>query len=328
MRYLRLAKLTSCLSFLLLGFLLQVCGQEINKPEANHQTTIRLNVTDKNKNFIKALGKEDIRVFEDGTLQSLLGLQEQSEAPLAIALLVDLSLSQARTLPIQKTVAYSFIHSVMHPLKDKMAVVSFTGRAKVDQDLTDNVAQLQRAIEQLKAVELPPEYYSQVARARPKPGSDLAAIGSTAIWDAIYYSCEEVLAKSPKEKQRAIILLTDGEDTSSQKQMKEAVEQAIKSRVTIFAIGIGDEEKFGVNRGSLRSVSEETGGRAFFPKNASELHTAFTEVEKELRENYLITYVPQTKKRGHSFHKVRLEIANPDLRKQDLRLNFCNRYFD
>jgi Ca-activated chloride channel homolog len=327
MRFIRIRKITSLLFIFSLSYILQLSAQDINEAGDSRQTAIRFNITDKDKNFIKSFRKEDVRIFEDGILQNILNLQQQSDAPLAIGLLVDVSLSQERTLSIQKTVALLFIGSVMHPVKDSMAVVSFTGKPKVGQDLTGDLTLVGKAIEQLKAVQLPANYYTEIAKGRPKPGSDLATIGSTAIWDAIYFSCEEVLAKSSTEMRRAIILITDGEDTNSQKEMKEAVEQAIKSEVAIYAIGVGDE-KYGIDRRDLRAISEQTGGRAFFPKNASELSTAFMQIEKELREHYLITYFPQNKKHDGSYRKVRLEIANPDLRRQELRLSYCNRYFN
>jgi VWFA-related protein len=136
-----------------------------------------------------------------------------------------------------------------------------------------------------------------------------------------------VLSQTSDKTRRAIILLTDGRDTSSVKKMTESIEQAIKNDVVIYAIGIGDWDMGGIDEGSLRKVAETTGGRAFFPDDETELRAAFRQIELELRSQFLVAYSPTNKNRDGSYRKVQIEIINPDLRRQNLRLNYRQGYF-
>ena len=102
----------------------------------------------------------------------------------------------------------------------------------------------------------------------PISGDNQARAGSTAIWDAIWVTSREVLSESSDKTRRAIILLSDGVDTSSRLKLQEAVDSALKADAIIYAVGIGDSFSFeGVDEGSLRKISERTGGRAYFPRN-------------------------------------------------------------
>jgi VWFA-related protein len=238
--------------------------------------------------------------------------------------MVDASASQERTFTKLKAAALLFFGSVSHPGKDSMAVISFTGKPTLEQPLTPDLNQVRKAIEQLKPVQLPRDFLEQVIKKQPKVGSDLANLGSTAIWDALWFIGEDVFAKPPDEKKRAIILITDGVDSSSRKKMSEAIDQAIKSKAIIYSIGIGENNL--VDKTSLTRVSEQTGGRAFFPKSPEQLNQVLTEIKQELREHYVLTYIPQSKPKD-SYPKVKIEIVNPDLRKQNWRLLYQERYF-
>ena len=95
----------------------------------------------------------------------------------------------------------------------------------------------------------------------------------------------------------------------------------------IYSIGIGDEYYGGVNKDTLRKVSERTGGRAFFPEDESELRAAFAQIQLELRSQYLVAYSPTNKRKDGSFRRVQIEILNPELRKLSLRLTYRQGYF-
>jgi len=128
-------------------------------------------------------------------------------------------------------------------------------------------------------------------------------------------------------RRRAIILLTDGWDTTSRLLRSEAIDRALESETVIYAIGIGDSKQDGVNRDALRALAEHTGGRAFFPKKDTDLKTAFAEIEQELRTQYLIAYSSSNKNRDGAFRQLKIEIVNPDLRKDDLKLRYRPGYF-
>jgi VWFA-related protein len=112
------------------------------------------------------------------------------------------------------------------------------------------------------------------------------------------------------------------------KKLDEAVQQAIKTETIIFAIGIGDSFNYsGVDQGSLRKITERTGGRAYFPRSEEDLRVAFEQIQRELREQFLVAYSPTNKKRDGSYRKLQLEVINPELNKQNVKLSYRQGYF-
>jgi Ca-activated chloride channel family protein len=292
-------------------------------------TNVFFTAADKQKRFISNLKREDVRVLEDGAPQEIFTFQQSAELPLTLAVLIDCSGSEERTLPEEKAAARSFLESIMRPAKDEAAIVSFTGEVTLEQGLTGNVARLRRAIDQVEFV--PPSGYIGggvvVGGTPPISGTQQTLAGSTAIWDAIWATSNELLTASAEHQRRAIILLTDGEDTISQVRMQEAIERALKVDALIYAIGIGDRYQFGINEGALKKITESTGGRAYFPRNERDLRDAFAQIEHELREQYLIAYSPSNKTRDGSYRRVTIEVVNPELRKDNLRLTYRPGYF-
>src|SRR6185436_3794737 len=157
--------------------------------------------------------------------------------------------------------------------KDEAAIVTFTGEVTLEQGLTGNIARLRRAIDDVRFV--PPAGYIGggvvLGGTPPISGTQQTLAGSTAIWDAIWATSNELLNDAAEHTRRAIILLTDGVDTISQVRMQEAINRAVKADALIYAIGIGDRYQFGIDEGSLKKLTEGTGGRAYFPRNESEL---------------------------------------------------------
>jgi VWFA-related protein len=267
-------------------------------------------------------------VLEDGQPQEVFTFQQNLDLPLSIAILIDTSASEERTLPDEKAAARAFLEDVLRPSKDEAAVVSFTGETTLEQGFTGNIERLRRAIERVEFV--PPSGYVGggvvVNGTPPISGTNQNLAGSTAIWDAIWATSEELLNESAEHTRRAIILLTDGDDTSSRLKLHDAVARAQKSDALIYSIGIGDRYSFNVDEGSLRKVSEQTGGRAYFPRNERELREAFVQVQRDLREQYLVAYSPSNKSRDGSYRRIEIQVVNPDLRKE-LKLNYRSGYF-
>lgn len=293
-------------------------------------TNILFTATDKNKRFVTALRQEDVRILEDNTPQQIFTFQRQTDLPLSLAIVIDTSASQERTLPEEKEAARLFVEAVLRPNKDEAAILTFTGEATLEQGLTGSAARVRRAIERVEFV--PPSGYIgggiTAPGTPPISGTNQTLAGSTAIWDALWVTSEEVLSQTPERTRRAIILLSDGVNTSGQLQMKQAIERALKNDVVIYSIGIGDSFNYdGVDEGSLRKVSEQTGGRAYFPRNETELRAAFAQLEQELRSQYLIAYSPTNKNRDNTFRQIRIEVLNPELRKEKLRLTYRQGYF-
>lgn len=292
-------------------------------------TNIFFTAADKQKRFISTLKREDVRLLEDGVPQEIFTFQPNSDLPLSLAILIDCSGSEERTLPEEKAAARSFLESVLRPDKDEAAIVSFTGEVTLEQGLTGNISRLRRAIDQVAFV--PPSGYIGggvvVGGTPPISGTQQTLAGSTAIWDAIWATSNELLTDSAEHTRRAIILLTDGEDTISQVRMQEAINRALKADALIYAIGIGDRYQFGINEGALKKLTEGTGGRAYFPNNERELNDAFAQIQRDLRERYLIAYSSSNKTRDGSYRRVTIEIINPDLRRDNFKLNYRPGYF-
>jgi VWFA-related protein len=292
-------------------------------------TNLLFTAADKQNRFITTLRQEDLRLIEDGIPQQITTFQRETDRPLSLAFLIDVSASEERTLPQEKAAARSFIETVLQSSKDQAAIIAFTGPAFLEQGLTRDVFSLYRALERVE-VAMP----SYLGSGRPisgiasGPGMKAPPTGgSTAIWDAIALTASEVLAQSLGQRRRAIILLTDGLDTSSRLSRTEAINRALAGETVIYAIGIGDNQQEGVNRAELNAVAAATGGRAFFPKRETDLKAAFVEIEQELRSQYLIAYSSSNKKRDGAYRQMRLEVVGPELKKGQLKLRYRPGYF-
>jgi Ca-activated chloride channel homolog len=286
---------------------------------------ILLTAIDKDRRFITTLRREDLRVTENGAAQEISVFQRETELPLSLAILIDVSRSQERTLPEEKRAALAFVDTVIRPEKDSAALVSFNGEATIEQPLTNQVARLHGVIDHVK-VELPPD--------NPQCKDDMGATPVdedprcwTTVWDSVWATVKEVLSQTPERTRRAIILLSDGDDTGSKTKKQAAIEMAIKANVVVYSIGIGDPDLYKLDKGALRKLSEQTGGRAFFPQNESELRATFAQIQDELRSQYLIAYSPTNKERDGSYRQVRIEVVNPELRKQKLSLLYRQGYY-
>jgi Ca-activated chloride channel homolog len=290
-------------------------------------TNLLFSATDKNNRYITTLQQSDVRVLEDGVPQTLFTFQRETDRPLAIAFLIDVSGSEERTLPDEKGAARTFVENIIRSDKDEAAVVPFEGYAHLEQPLTRNVIGIYHALEGVEVA------YPSYLGAAPAMGGITSGPGtvappregSTAIWDSIGVTCKEVMSRSLGQRRRAIILLTDGYDTSSRLLRREAVDRAIASETIVYAIGIGDKKQDGVDHNALKDVAERTGGRAFFPKKQEDMKVAFAEIEQELRSQYLVAYSSTNKKRDGSFRKMSIELTGPG--SSQLKLRYRPGYF-
>lgn len=307
-------------------------------------TNLPFTASDKQNRFITTLREADFLVLEDGVPQQLFTFQRETDRPLSIAFLIDVSASEERTLPHEKAAARSFIETILQSSKDQAAIIPFTGVAFLEQPLTRDVLGIYRALERVE-VAMPAYLGSGRPISGIASGPGMKAVpreGSTAIWDAIAVTASEVLGpghsqqgkgqpgqglQTQSQRRRAIILLTDGHDTSSRLLRSEAIDRALAAETVIYAIGIGDSKYEGVDRDALRAVAERTGGRAFFPKRETDLRKAFVEIEQELRTQYLIAFASTNKKRDGAYRQLRIEITNPLLQRERLKLRYRPGYF-
>jgi VWFA-related protein len=285
---------------------------------------ILLTAIDKDKRFITTLRKEDVRVTEDNAQQEISIFERETDLPLTLAILIDTSRSQEVILPDEKAAAHTFIDAVVRPDRDQASVISFTGEAVLQETLTNDPEKLRRAVERVE-VEIP----DGDPRCEGNVTLDSEPRCWTGVEDALWVTINEVLSQTPDRTRRAIILLSDGDDTGSQTKKQEVVDFAVKNNVVIYSIGMRDNNypNGKLDKDALNKVSEKTGGRAFFPKDKPALNVAFAQIQQELRSQYLIAYQPTDRKRDGSFRQVRIEIVNPELRKQKLRLLYRQGYY-
>lgn len=281
---------------------------------------------DKNRRLLTSLKQEDVKILEDGKPQEITAFARQIDLPLSLAILIDVSMSQERTLPEEKAAAISFLETVVRPAKDEVSVISFTGESTLEQGMTNNLTRLRRSIERVRII--PPAGYigGGVSTGTPPISGDTAQ-GSTAIWDAIWVTGDEVLGPAPERTRRAIILLTDGVNTSGKKKLDDAVQAALRSEAVIYSVGIGDNFYNGVDKGSLNKISERTGGRAYFPRDERELRDAFAQIQEEMRSQYLVAYEPTNQNRDGSYRKIEIQLVNPQLQKDKVKVTHRQGYF-
>ena len=324
--------------FLILIALIVTCQSLVAQTTSDDDDVVRVNTdvtnlpitaVDKQRRFVTTLAESDIRVLEDGVAQQLFTFQRETDRPLAIAFLIDVSVSQQFTLGDEKAAARGFIEKAIQSKKDQVAIIPFTGLAFLEQPMTRELLSVYRV---LQTIDIALPAYQGAGRplsgiatgpGLPAPPDE----GTTAIWDAVALTSSQVLGRTQDQRRRAIILLTDGLDTSSRVKRSYAIDQVLGAEAVVYAIGIGDKKGEGVNKGAIRDLAERTGGRAFFPQKPGDLEAAFTEIETELRTQYLIAYSSTNKKRDGTYRRITVEITNPDLKKMGLQLRHRPGYF-
>jgi Ca-activated chloride channel homolog len=302
-------------------------GEEADEVEriSTDLTNLLLTATDNKRRFITTLQAEDLRVLEDGVEQEVVAFERETDAALSIAILIDASASQERVLSEEQGAARDFVRSALRPGRDTAAVVSFTGITRVELAPTSDPTLFEAAVARVRVTHTPDSPECQ----DPAVPEEVQRRCTTAVWDSVSVAAEKVLALTPETTRRAIVLLSDGDDTSSRLRIFQAVEHAVRHNVAVYSIGIRDKAfKYGeLRRDYLKRLSEETGGRAFFPRRPEELAAAFAQIESELRSQYLISYRPSNRARDGAFRQVEIEVANPRLRKQNLRLLYRRGYY-
>lgn len=301
-------------------------GARAGVAQTNGRVSIPFTALDKDEKFLATLKPEDIRVTVDGNVQQITEFRRRTDVPLLLAVAIDASASQELVLPNVKLAADVFLKGMMQPGRDKAAVVSFSGDVKVEQGMTEDLAKVREAA--ARVVVVVPAGYLGGGIVVGTPSAKMKNAGSTSVWDAVRSVSNDVLPRSLGEQRRALLLITDGVDTSSRVNFNEAVASAIKSETAVYALGIGDSGSFdGVDKDHLRKLAERTGGRAFFPRKTKELADVFTQIREELVSQYVVTFAPNALMHDGSFHKIKIEIVNPDLRKQDLQLAYPQGFY-
>jgi Ca-activated chloride channel family protein len=239
-------------------------------------------------------------VYEDGVVQDL-AYFETGDVPLDLALLIDTSASMEGKLGFVRKAASGFTNTLRPG--DRASVISFNNRVNVLQPFTEDVSAINRAIGRINAN------------------------GGTALYNAIYITLKEYARDVRKDdivRRRAVVLLTDGEDTASLMNFDELLNEAKREAITLYTIGLrGDtiapqareRHQFSRTDFLLKALATETGALAFFPGREGELAVAYQSIGKELAEQYALGYVSKNPTRNGAYRRVSVQIVNrPDCR--------------
>ncbi|OYT72261.1 MAG: hypothetical protein CFK52_05425 [Chloracidobacterium sp. CP2_5A] len=266
-------------------------------------------VTDKRNRYINDLTAQDIQVLENGKPQEIFSFARESDLPLTFALLFDISGSQQYSIAEQRLAAQAFLRQTLRPQKDLAGVVTFRRDIEVRQKLTSNLSALERAVNDIR-FESGGYVYGGTPPLDP-------SITGTSLFDAVCVVSSEMLLR--EAGRRVIILLTDGEDTTSRYKLSDAIDTSLRSDVQVYAVGIpggvpngfGGISITGLDRRALERLCESTGGRAFFPRSPADYVAAFQQIETDLRQQYIVTYSPSNPTRDGKFREIAVKILRP-----------------
>lgn len=261
--------------------------------------TVPFNVTDKKNRYINDLAKDDIEIFEDNKPQQVFSFERQTDLPITIAMLIDISGSQEYTLGEEISAGKAFFRRVLRPKKDLAAVVTFEHESMLEQNLTSDIEKLMRALD---GVRIPVE--TVTAQRGGTPPINDSGVGMTAMYDSIYSVSSDLLRR--EAGRRVIILVTDGQDTSSSIKLREAIERTWRSEIIVYSVGIGGP--MGVDQGTLKKIAAETGGRAFFPRNEKDLNDAYAQIDEDLRSQYILAYTTTNGAKDGSFRTIQVKV--------------------
>jgi VWFA-related protein len=248
--------------------------------------------TDKHGKFVRNLGPSDFNILDDHKPpESILNFEHQTELPLQLGLLVDVSGSVHSRFEFEQEAAIGFLQHVIRPGFDKAFAEGFNQRQQVTQDFTDNVSLLSAGVKRLHNG------------------------GGTALYDAIYRACRDKLLKETSDKptRKALIVLSDGEDNQSEVSEGQAIAMAEKAGVLIYVISTDDSGLVLRGDNVLSQLAEATGGRAFFPYKMKDITHSFSSIEDELRSQYIVSYKPSDFTADGHYRYIQITAKNKDV---------------
>ncbi len=268
----------------------------LNAPDYVEEVDVRLvelytTVVDRSGRLARGLTDADFEVQEDGRRQQITKFELVENLPLILGITIDTSGSMASSLAEAQEAGRNFLSEVVRPT-DHCFVVAFSGKPTLVMPPTDDEGACMQGLDGLQAV------------------------GWTALHDAVvtslYYMRE-------LEGQRALVLLSDGDDTASSIRWEEALEYAKRSGVAVFPVGLGVGAADLRIRGKLGDLARETGGRLFYIDRAEELASVYDEIESELRSRYLIAYAPDRSDETGAFHLIEVKVKKDGLKARTIR---------
>lgn len=255
---------------------------------------LTVSVTDERNRYVTDLTRRDFAVYEDGVRQNL-AIFTHENLPISMVILMDTSASMDEKLPVAQAAAIRFVKT-LRP-QDRARVVQFSDRITVLQDFTSDQAALEKAIHSLRAS------------------------GPTALHNALYVSLKELSKEKGQGelRRRAIVLLSDGEDTASLVTDDQVEELARQSEIGIYAISLRssraeDRSRLSFSQAAhlLTVLARDTGGQVYFPNSLSELDTVYDRIAEELRTQYNLGYVSDNRRRDGKWRRIVVRIPDHD----------------
>jgi Ca-activated chloride channel family protein len=248
--------------------------------------SLNVTVTDADGHLVPGLDKTAFHVYEDGIEQDLTFFARGTQ-PIALALLLDTSTSMDKKLPVAQEAVVGFAKRL--GANDVAEVIDFDNRVQILQGFTGDGARIEQAVRKTEAG------------------------GSTSLYNAILVGLDELKrnkAKAPEEiRRQAVVLLSDGEDTTSLVGYEEVLEAAKRSEVTVYAIGLrskNDQPLHGFNEAEfvLRTLSQQTGGRLFTVDQVAQLPAVYQQIADEIANQYVMGYTSKNPKRDGAWRTI------------------------
>ena len=257
--------------------------------------SLNVTVTDGDNRYVTDIEQASFQLYEDGALQDI-AFFTRTQLPIALALLMDTSASMTEKMSTAQQAAIGFAERLRD--EDQASVIDFDSRVDILQGFTNSIAELKAAIRRTSAG------------------------GSTSLYNAIYISLKElgkVGATTVDELRRqAIVMLSDGEDTSSLVEFDEVLELAKRSDTVIYSIGLRSRD-IRTRRGFreadfvLRQLAQETGGRAFFPEQAEDLPAIYQRISDELSSQYTLGYISKNPLQDGRWRRIVVRVDRPNV---------------
>jgi VWFA-related protein len=276
---------------------------------------ILASVRNKQNALVANLGKDDFTLFEEGQKQTIKYFTKETDLPLTIGLLVDVSGSQRNLIEIERNAASQFFASVLRK-KDEAFLISFGEEAELLQDYTQSPRLLNEGLNRLRVS-------SGVSGIHPGPVPTASQPRGTVLYDAVYLAAKDKLTTEVGRK--VIVLITDGVDQGSRLDIKQAIEAAQKADAVIYSIYYYDSGAYGGHgmisfggggEGYLKHMSDDTGGHVYKVDRKHSLNDVFKELQDEMRSQYSIGYTPANDVKDGSYRKLEIRASNKDLRVQ------------
>lgn len=262
-------------------------------------------VRDRKGAYISTLSKDDFIVYEEGKPQEIRFFSRETDQPLTLGLLVDVSRSQEALIEAERSASARFFERVLRQ-KDMAFLISFGVDAELLQDHTGSPALLARALEKLR-LNAGVSGMSPTGTPVPLPGGGRG----TVLYDAVWLAAKEQLRGEVGRK--ALIVITDGVDVGSRVKLQEAIEEAQRSDAIVYGILFEDPRytswRFGgmSGEGAMRRMAEETGGRVFRVSRRESLDDIYDTIQTELRSQYSVAYAPSNQARDGGFRRIEVK---------------------